>query len=125
MKFGQHQSFYLRINWISKALRMIKFDEQKERFFYDEMAFERIGLGKNMVKSLKFWTTSTNLLKEEKDSNNKPIHTITEFGEMVFRYDRFIRFPLTASLLHYFLVANKEQASTWYWFFNVYPQYSN
>ncbi|MFD1136564.1 DUF4007 family protein [Paenibacillus urinalis] len=120
MKFGQHQSFYLRVNWIARVLKMIKFDNLHERFFYDELAFERIGLGKNMLKSLKFWSISTNLLKEDKNSDNKPIHIVTNFGELVFKYDRFIRSPLTTSLIHYYLASNKEQATTWYWFFNIY-----
>ncbi|MBE1444853.1 DUF4007 family protein [Paenibacillus sp. OAS669] len=124
MRFGQHQSFYLRVNWLSKAIRMITEDEQGNRFFYDEFGFERIGLGRNMVKSLKFWALATNILSESRDADQKAIHEITTFGELVYQYDRFVRLPLTTSLLHFFLASNKDQASFWYWFFNEFPHRS-
>lgn len=115
MGFGQHQSFYLRMNWLSKALKMIQEDN---RFFFDENGFEKIGLGKNMAKSLKFWASATKVIVEEKDSEKKTYHSITRFGELFLRYDRFLRLPITASLQHFFLVSDKSVASTWYWFFN-------
>lgn len=99
-------------------MKMINEDIEKDRFFYDEFGFERIGLGRNMVKSLKFWTLATNILTESKNDDQKPIHRITAFGQMVYEYDRFIRLSLTSSLLHYFLASEKQQASSWYWFFN-------
>jgi hypothetical protein len=124
MKFGHHQSFYLRVNWLSKAIRMLTEDEQGERFFYDEFGFERIGLGRNMVKSLKFWALASGVIAEGRNEEQKPIHTITPFGELMYTYDRFIRRSLTAAVLHYFLVSNKELATTWYWFHNEYSQRS-
>lgn len=115
MKFGHHQSFYLRVNWLSKAMKMRNEDPE---FFYNEFGFEKIGLGKNMVKSLRYWVVATSVMEERKNEERKSIHQLTEFGRLVFEHDRFIRLPLTAAVLHCILASNKEQASTWYWYFN-------
>jgi hypothetical protein len=115
MKFGHHQSFYLRVNWLSKAMKMRNEDPQ---FFYDEFGFEKIGLGRNMVKSLRYWAVATSVMEEAKNEERKSIHQLTEFGQLVFDNDRFIRLPLTAAVLHVLLASNKEQATTWYWYFN-------
>lgn len=115
MKFGHHQSFYLRVNWLPKAMKM---HSEDPGFFYDEFAFERIGLGKNMVKSLRYWVVATTVMEESKNDDRQSIHRLTEFGELVFHFDRFIRLPLTSAVLHNLLASNREHATTWYWFFN-------
>ncbi|MET3320335.1 UNVERIFIED_ORG: hypothetical protein ABIC97_003435 [Peribacillus simplex] len=90
-----------------------------ERFFYDKDAFEKIGLGKNMVQSLRYWVVATGVVSEVYNAERKKMHHITELGKLVFEYDKFIKFPETASILHYQLVKNVEPSSTWYWYFNV------
>lgn len=115
MKFGHHQSFYLRVNWISKAMKML---EKDKAFFYDPFGFEQIGLGRNMVKALRYWMTATGLMAEGKNEEKKSIHTLTETGSILRQYDRFARLPLTAMVLHTLLASDKVQASTWYWYFN-------
>ena len=117
MKFGHHQSFYLRVNWLSKAMKHLK---DNPRFFHDEHGFEQIGLGRNMVKSLRYWVVATGIMAEDKDDDKKPIHQLTELGELVQTYDRFIRLPLTSAVLHQMLASNQDQATTWYWYFNDY-----
>ncbi|TRY24781.1 DUF4007 family protein [Brevibacillus sp. LEMMJ03] len=117
MGFGQHQSFHLRVNWLSKAAKMV---DQDPRFFFDDFGFEKIGLGRNMFKSLKFWALATNIIRENKVSGKYVVHELTEFGRLFYKYDRFIRLPLTRALLHYFLISRKDLATSWYWFFNEY-----
>lgn len=116
MKFGHHQSFYLRVNWLSKAFKAIESDP---RFFYDDHGFEKIGLGRNMVKSLRYWSIAVGMVSESKNEERKPIHVLTPIGQLVKRYDRFVQKPLTAAVLHYLLATNKAHATSWYWFFNV------
>ncbi|WP_283152650.1 DUF4007 family protein [Guptibacillus hwajinpoensis] len=115
MGYGQHQSFYLRDRWLSKAIKPLKDDD---RFFYDKYAFEKIGLGKNMVQSLKFWLVATGVVKEEFNENRKKVHKLTPLGELINKYDKFVLFNDTASILHYMLSKEKEPSTMWYWFFN-------
>lgn len=76
MPYGQHQSFHLRDRWISKALKSVK---ENSRFFYDDDSFERIGLGKNMVQSLRFWAEATKIV--DKSEGKKHLHNLSELGE--------------------------------------------
>ncbi|KGX91860.1 DUF4007 family protein [Pontibacillus marinus] len=116
MAYGQHQSFYLRDRWLSKAIKQLKKDS---RFFYDKEAFEKIGLGKNMVQSLRFWVVATNLAEEQTNDERKKVHLLTKFGDLIDEYDRHIQFVDTASLLHYQLSSNFEPSTVWFWFFNI------
>ncbi|MBD1381554.1 DUF4007 family protein [Metabacillus arenae] len=115
MAYGQHQSFYLRDRWLNKAIKHLIEDE---RFFYDKEAFEKIGLGKNMVQSLRFWVVATRVVEEKFNNDRKKIHLITPLGNIIYKYDKFIQFRDTASIIHYNLAKEIEPATTWYWFFN-------
>ena len=43
MAFGQHQTFYLRQQWLSKGIRELI---ENSRFFYEADHFEKLGVGK-------------------------------------------------------------------------------
>ena len=117
MRFGQHQTFHLRVNWLRKGISMLQKDP---RFFYDNEAAEKVGLGKNMVQSLKFWMTVTNIIAEDKDRETKQtIHKITQFGDLVDRYDPYLTYPDTLSLLHFNILNCEEPLTVWEWFFNI------
>ncbi len=117
MAYAQHQSFYLRANWISKGLKFVK---QDKRFFYDKYAFEKIGLGKNMVQSLKFWLFATGLI-EEVYSDGQKIHQLTELGNLIYEKDRLLQYNDTLSILHFNLIRNiNDQSTVFDWFFNTY-----
>jgi hypothetical protein len=115
MGYGQHQSFYLRDRWLNKAIRQLREDS---RFFYDKEAFEKIGLGKNMVQSLRYWAIATGVVEEVFNEERKKIHLITRFGELIYKYDKFIKFQDSAAIIHYHMCKQKEPSTAWYWFFN-------
>lgn len=116
MAYARHESFYLRDKWVSKGMKAIKEDS---RFFYDKDGFEKIGLGKNMVRSLKFWLLAMELMEETKDKE----HVLTDIGELIYKSDRLLQKNETVSILHYHLVRNKNDLATvFYWFFNVYKE---
>ncbi|AXI39760.1 DUF4007 domain-containing protein [Bacillaceae bacterium ZC4] len=121
MAYGQHQSFYLRDRWLSKGLKHLLEDE---RFFYDKESFEKIGLGKNMLQSLRFWIVATRVVEEKFNKQQKKVHHLTPLGEIIYKFDRFVQFGETAAILHYEIAKEKEPATAWYWFFNVFPQHS-
>ena len=119
MGYGQHQSFYLRDRWLNKAIRHIQMDE---RFFYDKEAFEKIGLGKNMVQSLRYWVVATQVANEQYNEERKKIYKVTDFGKLLYQFDKFLQFQDSAAIIHYHLTANKEPSTAWYWFFNIVPE---
>lgn len=119
MGYGQHQSFYLRDRWLNKAIRHLESDE---RFFYDKEAFEKIGLGKNMVQSLRYWVVATQVAAEEFNEERKKIYKITNFGKLLYKYDKFLQFQDSAAILHFHLTAEREPSTAWYWFFNKFSE---
>jgi hypothetical protein len=122
MGFGQHQSFYLRIYWLRKAIQQIL---KNNRFFYEKDASELIGLGPNMVKSLKHWIEAADICEiGKRESDSKVSHNITPFGVIFNEYDPYIELNDTTSIIHYHIVDEKEPCTTWYWFFNEYDKTS-
>lgn len=117
MGFAQHQSFYLRPQWLHKGMTEIK---KNPRFFYEDDHFERLGIGKNMAKSVRHWMNATSVMKEVKSTTTE--QHLTEFGMLVSQYDPYLQKLFTTGLLHYFLTTDEKIATTWYWFFNYFKE---
>lgn len=118
MRFARHETFHFREGWLSKGFRKIK-TEGKQDIFQRKEAMEELGIGNNMVKSLRYWMQATQLTKEEQGAGKKK-QDLTEFGEVIYEYDRYIEEEATLWLLHHQLVTNQHMATTWYWFFNLF-----
>ncbi|SEH04935.1 DUF4007 family protein [Candidatus Venteria ishoeyi] len=50
--FGRHQTFPLRFGWLSKGFQSLL---ENPGIFSDEDATIKLGVGKNMVESIKYW----------------------------------------------------------------------
>lgn len=117
MAFGQHQTFYLRQQWLNKGLNEIK---GKPRFFYEDNHFEVLGVGKNMAKSIRYWLSATKLTKEVRTTQIEVVPT--DLAEVISINDPYIKNQFSLSLLHYLLVTEINEATTWYWFFNIFNE---
>ncbi len=115
MPFGKHETFYLREGWLSKGLAAVS---QNPRIFREKDAPVQLGIGRNMVRSLSFWMLATGLAERTKDERRVLVHTLTPFGQMVREYDPYLEDEGTLWLVHYHLACSRDQATTWYWFFN-------
>ncbi len=115
MPFGKHETFYLRDGWLSKGLASIV---QNPRIFREKDAPVQLGIGRNMVRSLGFWMLATGLAERVKDEQRVLVHRLTPFGRMVWEHDPYLEDEGTLWLIHYHLACSREQATTWYWFFN-------
>jgi hypothetical protein len=117
MGFGQHQTFYLRQQWLTKGLTEV---DKNPRFFYEPEHFEILGVGKNMAKSIRHWLNVTQLIEEKRSTKTE--FALTDLAKVIFQYDPYIKNKYTLYILHYLLVTEKNEASTWYWFFNVFNE---
>ena len=117
MRFRAHETFFIRKGWLSKGMKHIV---EKPGLFVDktENPMDILGIGSNMVKSLRYWLQTVGLTKEPK--KGKRDQTLTDFGKEVFKHDCFIEEIGTLYLLQYKLATNKEEASAWYHFFNIF-----
>lgn len=116
-KFRAHETFFIRKGWLSKGLRYVM---QKPDVFVDkkENPMDVLGIGANMVKSLRYWLQAVGLTSEP--SKGKRVQELTDFGKLVFEHDRYIEELGTLYFLQYKLVTNEDMAPAWYYFFNVF-----
>jgi hypothetical protein len=120
MRFAEHQTFYIREGWLFKGMAAVVEAESKGQLptiFLDDDAPERMGIGRNMVRALRFWMQATGITNEKKEQNRFVQH-LTSFGNLVWRYDRYLENEPTLWLIHYHLACSEDKATTWYWFFN-------
>jgi hypothetical protein len=96
--FSGHDSFQCRQLWLKKGYDYI----QEGKNFNEEDAVVQLGVGKNMVSSIRFWLKAFNVI------DNKDIPT--DFGKRLFDdeygYDPFLEDEASLWLLHYQLVKN-------------------
>lgn len=118
MKFRAHETFYIRKGWLNKGLKNV---ERIPTVFSDRELVQTdiLGIGTNMVKSLRYWMQAVGLCEEERVNNQKP-QRFTRFGEIVWNNDKYFEEPGTLYFLHYKLASSKELATSWYWLFNEY-----
>ncbi|MCR4642330.1 MAG: DUF4007 family protein [Lachnospiraceae bacterium] len=114
-KFRAHETFFIRKGWLSKGMERIV---AKKDLFVDktENPMDVLGIGSNMVKSLRYWLQAVDLTSEP--NVGKRVQTLTPFGKMVYEKDRYIEEVGTLYLLQYKLAKNKDNATAWYFFFN-------
>lgn len=121
MIFSGHETFHIREGWLHKGLTEVKKDPQ---IFANPNATDLLGVGKNMVHSIRYWMIASGLAKEEKKKFGSEIKSqisLTDIGKLIAKKDPYFEEDLTLWVLHYNLATNIERATTWYWFFNIFP----
>ena len=106
--FSGHDSFQCRQLWLKKGYDYL----QSNKSFNDEDAVVKLGVGKNMVSSIRYWMKAFNII----DIKDNP----TEFGTKLLDdngYDPFLEDDASLWLLHYQLIKT-GLASTYSIMFN-------
>jgi hypothetical protein len=119
-KFAGHETFTLRYGWLKKAVDAT--GEQQDIFLQDD-ALVTLGVGKNMVRSIRHWGLTTGILEENKDVPNNRGRAIrpSALGELLFGprgLDPFLEETGTLWLIHWQLAGNPDGPTTWFWVFN-------
>lgn len=97
-RISGHESFACRYTWLPKAVRGIS--EDPELFADDDDAMVRLGVGKNMVRSIKFWAQASGVLIGSK----KGAYALTPFGSVLLGengLDPFLEDVRTLWLIHW------------------------
>ncbi|WP_299708417.1 DUF4007 family protein [uncultured Pontibacter sp.] len=106
--FSGHEKFQCRQLWLKKGYDYI----ESGKAFSDEDSVIELGVGKNMVSSIRHWLKAFGIT----DSNDQ----ITDFGTLLLSsngFDPFLEDDASLWLLHYHLVKS-AYASTFYLIFN-------
>lgn len=96
--FSGHESFFCRPLWLKKA-----FDAMCESVdFTSPNAVAYLGVGKNMVSSIRFWSRAIGL-----SVNDKPSPFAKSIFDSEIGYDPYLEDEGTLWLLHYYLITNR------------------
>jgi hypothetical protein len=119
MSFCGHETFPFRYAWLKKGLDAVISDPA---VFNRDEAMTVLGVGKNMVRSIRHWCLAAGVIEEvtlpkSRTSQLQP----TGIGIALFAddgWDPYLEDPATLWLLHWQLASTIRRASTWYWAFS-------
>lgn len=114
ISFKKSESFYIRDGWIGKAIHVIKEHENTEikNIFSKNDGIINLGIGSNMVKGLKYWLSASGIIYGK---DNK----LTEFGQLIFKFDPYLDSMFTWYFIHYYLVRNDIECPIFHRVFNM------
>lgn len=107
--FARHETFHPRFGWLKKGFDRA---EQNPQVFLEETAPVQLGVGKNMVRSIRYWCNAFGLLTEDQP---------TALGESLVGdggWDPYLEDPASLWLLHWHLVQPPCYATAWDFTFN-------
>ena len=110
-KFSGHETFVCRYAWLPKVVTEI--ESGNESLFKDEdIAMVILGVGKNMVRSIRYWAEAAAVIQKSKGG-----YSATVFGQYLLGHDgadQFLERPETLWLLHWKISTNPNFLSH-YW----------
>lgn len=121
LSFAGHQSFAFRNTWLTKGVAGCA---QKPDIFLGDDALVLLGVGKNMVQSIRHWCLATQMLDEDPSIKNGRGRQLvpTVLGRQLFlgreAWDPFLEDNASLWLIHWLLVTNTQRATTWRFAFN-------
>lgn len=118
--FARHETFHPRYGWFRKAYAACA---QDPYVFSQPDAPVTMGVGKNMVRSIRFWGSAAKVVVEDpKASGSRTRGCVpTRFGHALFGdtgWDPYMEDPGTLWLLHWLLLAPRSRLPVWWLVFN-------
>lgn len=120
LSFSGHETFAFRHSWLKKAVDAVREDPE---VFTRDNAIVTLGVGKNMVRSIRHWGLTTGVLSEEPRSRGTRLQ-VSEFGQAVMGpsgFDPYLEDPNTLWLLHWNILRQDQRCTTWHFVFNSFP----
>ena len=121
MVINKHGSFYLRSGWGTKIIQAVEADNMIFSPANEQEAVDRIGLGRVMIKALRYWADASGLTTEEKVQGGIAERR-TDLFDLLETNDRYFQKPGSLLLLHRNIALNEEKATAWYWAFNEFDK---
>ena len=115
LKFSGHQTFAFRYGWLEKGVRAIA---ASPHAFAEDDAIVHLGVGKNMVDSIRHWCQLTQLIEPipGPKSTISPGFRVTQLARKLLlapAWDLFLEDDASLWLIHWLLVSNPLFATTW------------
>jgi hypothetical protein len=116
--FARHDTFAPRYSWIKKGFDLAL---REPDLFSRADAPVVLGVGKNMVRAIRYWCHAFGVLETVTDAGGHVVARPTTFGLSLLAddggYDPFLEDPASLWLLHWRLVNRPELATAWYYTF--------
>jgi len=118
--FARHETFHPRYGWLKKGFDAAAEDPE---VFHREDATTVLGVGKNMVRAIRYWCAAYKVLNEIPSESNSRIHVSvpSEFGQKLLGekgWDPYLEDPGSLWLLHWQLLQSPCRAPAWWAIFN-------
>lgn len=118
--FARHETFHPRYGWLKKGFDAALADPE---VFLSPDAAVRLGVGKNMVRAIRYWCRAFKVLDESPNPERLRMHLShpSDFGRSLLDahgWDPYLENPASLWLLHWRLLQPPCEAPTWYAVFN-------
>ena len=110
-KLKGHEKFTLREGWMNKGIFAVK--ENGTHIFLGNQGPDVLGVGTNMVKSIRYWMQACGMLVK---NENREI--LSDMAEVILDKDPYFEDVFSLWMLHSNIAKNIGQATVWYMFFN-------
>lgn len=112
--FSGHETFPFRYGWLKKAVDGVVHDPL---LMGKDHAIVELGVGKNMVQSIRHWGLATQLLQETEGVGLEP----SSLGNLLLnQWDPYLEEPASLWLVHWLLATNPRKAATWHLAFSYF-----
>jgi hypothetical protein len=119
--FSGHETFPFRYPWLKKGFDAVQ--EDGDVFLRDD-AITTLGVGKNMVRSIRHWCLTAGVVEENPAERGGALR-VSDFGTLLLAddgLDPYLEDPATLWLLHWQIASNRARATTWFWTFNYFHE---
>ncbi|HHC25322.1 MAG TPA: DUF4007 family protein, partial [Desulfobacterales bacterium] len=121
--FARHETFCPRYGWLKKGFDGVLSDSD---IFDTQDAIEKLGVGKNMVRAIRFWGVAFKIIEARQESTRQRLSGPmrgTRFGKKLLSdkngWDPFLEDPGTLWLLHWNLFVPPIAATAWSYAINL------
>lgn len=119
--FANHQTFHPRFGWIKKGYDAAARDPN---IYNEKAAPVDLGVGKNMVEAIRFWTLATKMIARSPhpDRPRTSVYSPTRLGRALlddrFGFDPYMEDPATLWILHWQAITERSILPVWRLTFN-------
>lgn len=118
--FGGHEKFVFRYGWLKKGVDALS---HNPTIFTDDEALVELGVGKNMVRSIRHWCLATGLFEETRGKGPVRELQLTDLARRLVvdgGWDPYLEDTGTLWLLHWQLTSSLTRALIWHLTFCTY-----
>jgi hypothetical protein len=125
--FAGHQTFALRSGWLKKGVDAL--EQVGSGIFNEDHALVVLGVGKNMVQSIRHWLLVTGMARDLPGIRGRALE-VTGLGRELFGalgaegWDPYLEDPASLWLLHWQLASAGSLAFSWVWTFNFFRDFA-